>query len=148
MKRIWNIYKEKILTFFLCGLLCVGVVSIIALLGGAIMKIFGFEYKSIASIILFFVIATIISYPCSLIADALPKVFLYFGKLSKQMAILLYIVLDTFATFYGLRVVDYFMQSVSATDISIFIVSLILALFGISDIDKKENIDRIFKREG
>ena len=137
MKGIWNRHKEKIITFLLCGLLFVGVLSIIALLGGAIMKIFGFEYESIGSIILFFVIATIISYPFSLVAEALPKVFLSFGKLSKQMAILFYIILDTFATFYGLRVVDYFMQSVSATDISIIIVSLILALFGISDVDKK-----------
>ena len=101
------------------------------------MKIFGFEYESIGSIILFFVIATIISYPFSLIAEVLPKVLLSFGKLPKQMAILFYIILDTFATFYGLRVVDYFMQSVSATDISIIIVSLILALFGINDVDKK-----------
>lgn len=137
MKWIWNRHKEKIITFLLCGLLFFGVLSIIALLGGAIMKIFGFEYESIGSIILFFVIATIISYPFSLIAEALPKVFLYLGKISKQMSILFYIILDTVATFYGLRVVDYFMQSVSATDISIIIVSLILALFGISDVYKK-----------
>lgn len=137
MKWIWNRHKEKIITFLLCGLLFFGVLSIIALLGGAIMKIFGFEYESIGSIILFFVIATIISYPFSLIAEALPKVFLYWGKISKQMSILFYIILDTVATFYGLRVVDYFMQSVSATDISIIIVSLILALFGISDVYKK-----------
>ena len=137
MKEIWNRHKEKLITFLLCGLLFVGVLSIIALLGGAIMKIFGFEYESIGSIILFFVIATIISYPFSLIAEVLPKVVLSFGKLPKQMSILFYIILDTFATFYGLRVVDYFMQSVSATDISIIIVSLILALFGINDVDKK-----------
>ena len=137
MKEIWNRYKEKLITFLLCGLLFVGLLSIIALLCGAIMKIFGFEYESIGSIILFFVIATIISYPFSLIAEVLPKVVLSFGKLPKQMAILFYIILDTFATFYGLRVVDYFMQSVSATDISIIIVSLILALFGINDVDKK-----------
>ena len=137
MKGIWNRHKEKIITFLLCGLLFVGIISIIAILGGAIMKIFGFEYESIGSIILFFIIATIISYPLSLIAQALPKALLFLGKLSKQMAILLYILLDTFATFYGLRVVDYFMQSVSATDISIIIVSFILTLFGINDVDKK-----------
>lgn len=137
MKWILKRHKEKIITFLVCGLLFVGILSIIALLSGVIMKIFGFEYESIGSIILFFVIATIISYPFSLIAEALPKVFLYFGKLSKQMAILFYIILDTFATFYGLRAVDYFMQSVSATDISIIFVSFILALFGISDIDRR-----------
>ena len=63
MKEIWSRHKEKLTTFFLCGLLFGGILSIIALLCGAIMKIFGFEYESIGSIILFFVIATIISYP-------------------------------------------------------------------------------------
>ena len=58
MKEIWNRYKENLITFLLCGLLFVGLLSIIALLCGAIMKIFGFEYESIGSIILFFVIAT------------------------------------------------------------------------------------------
>lgn len=110
MKWILKRHKEKIITFLVCGLLFIGILSMIALLSGAIMKIFGFEYESIGSIILFFVIATIISYPFSLIAEALPKVFLYFGKLSKQMAILFYIILDTFATFYGLRAVDYFIS--------------------------------------
>lgn len=55
------------------------------------------------------------------------------------MAILFYIILDIFATFYGLRVIDYFMESVSVTDISIIIVSLILSLFGINDFNKKSN---------
>ncbi len=54
------------------------------------------------------------------------------------MAILFYIILDIFATFYGLRIIDYFMESVSVTDISI-IVSLILSLFGINDFNKKSN---------
>ena len=141
MKEIWKRYKENIVIFLLCALLFLGILSIIALLCGVIMRMFGFEYESVGSIIMFFVIATIISYPFSMIAMVLPKIFLSLGKVSKQMAILFYIILDTFATFYGLRVVDYFMQSVSATDISIAIVSLIIALFGINDVDKNKGID-------
>lgn len=38
------------------------------------------------------------------------------------------------------------MQSVSATDISIIIVSLILALFGINDVDKKTCIGDTISR--
>lgn len=141
MKEFWNRHKEGIATFLLCGILFFGTLSIIALLCGVIMKIFGFEYKSVGSIILFFIIATIISYPFSIIAMVLPKMFLALGKGSKRMIILSYIILDTFATFYGLRVVDYFMNSVSATDTSIAIVSFIIALFGIKDIDKSKKID-------
>lgn len=137
MKKIWKKYHENIITFLLLGVLFVGVVSVIALFGGAIMKIFGFEYKSVGSIILFFIIATIISCPVNLIAGALPKVLLSFDRLSKQVAILLYIILDTVATSFGLSIVDYFMETVSATGFSIIIVSFLLALPGITDIDEK-----------
>ena len=136
MKEIWNRYKEKLITFLLCGLLFVGLLSIIALLCGAIMKIFGFEYESIGSIILFFVIATIISYPLGLIAGAFPKALLSLDKVSIYTAMALYLILDTFATFWGLRITDYCMQTISAEDISIFVISLIFALLGVSDIKK------------
>lgn len=137
MKEIWNKYHENIITFLLLGVLFLCVVSVSALFGGTIMKIFGFEYKSVASIVLFFIIATIVSSPVNLMAGAFPKVLFSFGRLSKQVAILLYIILDTVATSLGLRVVDYFMDTVSATDLSIIMVSFIFTLPGIKDIDKK-----------
>lgn len=137
MKQFWNRNHEKIITFLLFAILFLGIVAVIALLGGAVMKIFGFEYKTVGSIILFFLIATIISFPISLIAETLPKVLLAFEKLSKELAILLYIVLDTIVTFLGLSTVDYFMESVSASDTSIAIVALLLSLTGIKDIAKK-----------
>ncbi|WP_443595021.1 YrvL family regulatory protein [Agathobacter sp.] len=51
--------------------------------------------------------------------------------------VFIYLLLDTFATFMGLRIVDYFMQSISATTISIIIVSFVFALFGVSDFNNK-----------
>lgn len=137
MKQFWNRNHEKIITLLLFSILFIGLVAVIALLGGAVMKMFGFEYKSVGSIILFFLIATVISFPISLIAETLPKVLLAFGKLSKELAILLYIILDTIVTFLGLSTVDYFMESISASDISIVIVALLLSLIGIKDIDQK-----------
>ena len=62
--------------------------------------------------------AAILSYPLSLIASALPKALLSLNKLSMQEAKLLYVFLDTFATYWGLRITDYFMPSVSVKDIS------------------------------
>lgn len=102
MKRLKKIYekrKEKIVTFLLCGVLLIAVLSVLALLSGAVMKVLGFEYHSIGSIVLFFIIATILSYPLGLIAGAFPKALLSLNKVSKQAAIFLYIFLDTFATF-------------------------------------------------
>lgn len=119
------------------------VLSIIALFSGAIMKIFGFEYHSIGSIVLFFIIATCISFPLSLLVEAFPKVLLSMSKLSLLAAKTLFIVLDTFVTFWGLKITDYYMQSVSAKDISIFVVSLIFALLCMNDIGKSSNeLDR------
>lgn len=93
--------------------------------------------KSTSRIQVFFIIATIISYPFSLLADVLPKALLMLEKIDKQSAVIMYLLLDTFATFMGLRIVDYFMQSISATTISIIIVSFVFALFGVSDFNNK-----------
>lgn len=131
--------KEKIVIFLSCGALLFIVVSILALFSGAIMKIFGFEYYSIGSIILFFIIATIISYPLSLLVEAGSKALLSLNKLSVEITKLLYIVLDTFVTFWGLKITDYYMQSVSAKDISILVISLIFALLCVNDIGKTSN---------
>ena len=99
MKRNFDRHKEKVITLLSCGLLITIVLSVLALLSGAVMKLFGFEYKSVGSVILFFIVAAILSYPLSLIASALPKALLSLNKLSIQEAKLLYVFLDTFATY-------------------------------------------------
>lgn len=135
MKKLGNTNKEKIVTFLIGGVLVVGVLSIIALICGAVMRLFGFYYTSVGSVVLFFIIATIISYPLNLLASALPKALLALEKINKQSAVIMYLLLDTVATFIGLNIVDYFMQSISATTISIIIVSFVLALFGMSEVN-------------
>ena len=123
----FKIDKEKIKTFLIGGTIFLAILSIIALISGSIMKIFGFQYKSIGSIILFFIIATIMSFPLNLIAGALPKALLKLGKINRQAAFILYLILDTIATSFGLKVVDYYMPTVSAKNISIIIISLLFA---------------------
>ena len=56
LKEFFEKHKEKIITLLLCGVLFIIVLSVLALISGAIMKVFGFEYRSIGSIILFFII--------------------------------------------------------------------------------------------
>ena len=85
LKEFFEKHKEKIITLLLCGVLFIIVLSVLALISGAIMKVFGFEYRSIGSIILFFIIATIISYPLGLIAGAFPKALLSLDKVSIYM---------------------------------------------------------------
>lgn len=52
LKEYFEKHKEKIISFLLCGFLLIIVLSILALISGVIMKMFGFEYRSIGSIIL------------------------------------------------------------------------------------------------
>lgn len=137
MKKIWIDNKDRIITFIICGTIFIGMLSIIALVSGTIMKLLGFQYESIGSIILFFIIATIMSFPLNLVAGALPKALYELERLSKPYAFILYLTLDTIATSFGLKIVDYYMSSVSATTISIVVISFLLALPGRDDFKDK-----------
>lgn len=134
----FKIDKEKFKTFIMCSTIFLVVLSIIALISGSIMKIFGFQYKSIGNIVLFFIIATIMSFPLNLIAGAFPKALLKLGKINRQTAFIIYLILDTIATSFGLLVVDYYMPTLSATSISIIIISLLFAFMGKDDF---KNVD-------
>lgn len=135
-----NDNKGKLITFIICGSIFIIALSIIAMISGAIMRLFGFQYESVGSIVLFFIIATLISFPLNLIAGALPKALYELEKISKKSALILYLTLDTAATSLGLKVVDYCLPSVSATTISIIVISFLLALLGKDDFkDKQED---------
>ena len=133
-----NKEREKIITFILVALLIIVVLAIIAIFSGAIMRLLGFEYESVGGFILYFIIASVVSYPINLIAGALPKALLNLDRITREIAVCMYVLLDTIATFYGFYIVDYFMPSVSANTISLTVLALVFALFGISDIKKKE----------
>ena len=133
-----NKEREKIITFIWGALLIIVVLAIIAIFSGAIMRLLGFEYESVGGFILYFIIASVVSYPINLIAGALPKALLNLDRITREIAVCMYVLLDTIATFYGFYIVDYFMPSVSANTISLIVLALVFALFGISDIKKKE----------
>ena len=133
-----NQKREKIITFIFGALLIIIVLAIIAIFSGAIMRLLGFEYESVGGFILYFIIASVVSYPINLIAGALPKALLNLDRITREIAVCMYVLLDTIATFYGFYIVDYFMPSVSANTISLTVLALVFALFGISDIKKKE----------
>lgn len=130
--------KSKKAIIFIIGIaLIIVVLSIFAIFSASIMNLLGFEYDSIGSFILYFVIASFVSYPMNLIAGALPKALLKLKKISKQVAMFIYIVLDTVATSLGFYLVDISMSSVSSSIISIVVISLIFAVLGVTEISEK-----------
>ncbi len=136
MKKFWQENRDKIITVLFSSALFVGVLSILALFCGAVMKLFGFTYRSVGSIVVFFIAAGLLSLPANLVAKALPKVLLLRQRVSKREAILLFVALDTAMTAMGLTLVDYWMDGVSASGLSILAVSFLLSLPDAEDIGK------------
>ena len=132
-----NKEREKIITFILGALLIIVVLAIIAIFSGAIMRLLGFEYESVGGFILYFIIASVVSYPINLIAGALPKALLNLDRITRKTAVCVYVLLDTITTFFGFYIVDYFMPSISANTVSLIVAALGFALLGISDVKKK-----------
>ncbi|MGL5296032.1 MAG: YrvL family regulatory protein [Culicoidibacterales bacterium] len=127
---------EPIIGYGLVSFVLIVVISVIAILGGGIMKLFGFEYTSIKSIIIFFIIVAIVGFPIEIFASAFPKALLSLDKITLKFAKILFVTLDTLSTMFTLALVDYFMGSVSASDISIFAISFIIALLSLNDLNE------------
>ena len=140
LEKIKNIIGKSIGFLIIAGII-IAIVSVIAIFGGALMKLFGFTYQSVGSIILFFVISGILAFPIELFVKAIPKVlFLHFKKINELEAKIMFVVLDTLLSMVMFSTVDYFMKSVSATPISLFIVSFVMSLLCMNDVI--ENKDR------
>lgn len=128
-KRILKDVVDSFLVFLIAVILFIGAIALLCVFGGEIMRCFGFTYSSVRSVIEFFVIGAIISWPISLAAEAIPKVLCYDKKMiPKWQAVVMYVVLATFATAVGLFVVDAHTTKVVANQPSILVVSLLLAL--------------------
>lgn len=127
---------EDFIGFIICVVIIFGIVSILALGGGFIMKIFGFRYESVGKIILFFLIFAIVGFPMEVFAKAFPNALLSLNRISLINAKVLYVFLDITATTIAMAVVDHFMKSVSATLLSIFVISF---LFAITSLDEVKN---------
>jgi len=113
------------------------VVTFAAVLFCILLVIFGFEFASVWTGVIFAVLLCAISLPLEIFASAIPRALFELGKLSTRTAQILFVVLDTSATFAVLALLDYFMNDVSILPVSAFIIALILALFSLTDFCEK-----------
>ena len=139
LKKIKNCIGKCIGFLIIVGII-VAIISLTVLFAGGLMKVFGFTYQSIGSILIFFIISGIIALPMELFAKAIPKVlFSYFKKLNEFEAKILFVVLDTGLSMAMFSLVDYFMKSVSATPVSLFVASLFMSLLCMNDVIEKKD---------
>ena len=73
--------------------LILAVLAAVSLVAGGVMKLFGFTYDSVGSLVLYFVAASVLSAVFGQVFSALPKVLYEMGKLNRAEGIILYLVL-------------------------------------------------------
>ena len=98
------------------------------------MTMFGFEFTSVKSIILFFIVVSILGFPLEILAKSLPKAMLSVNKISLLKAKIIFVIMDTCSTVITMKIVDNKMDGVSATNLSILVISFIFAILSISDL--------------
>ena len=133
MLKIKN-YSTSFLGSSISLLIIAGIISVLAIFGGFIMHMFGFQYRSIGQLLLFFLFVAVIGFPMEIFAKAFPKALLSLDLLSIQHAKTLFALLDTLSTMIAMTIVDYFMDSVSTTFLSVVIIGFLMAIISIKDI--------------
>lgn len=135
MKNFKRIVKA-ITGYGLVTIVLIAIISVFAILCGGVMRVFGFRYNSVGSVILYFTIVAIVGFPLEIIIKALSKALNSLLKINRKIEKTLFILMDTIGTGITMAIVDYFIESVSASDLSIFVTSFILAILSL---DKGEN---------
>ena len=137
MKDFWKRLGGKAAGMLLLAALLLAVLSAVGFLGGGIMNFFGFQYDHIGSVILFFILGGLISFPLNAVAEAVPKLLYRRGRMRKVPAAVFCVALDTAATAFGLWMADRIMGSVSASGLSVWVAAFVFALFELEDFRKK-----------
>ncbi len=119
-------------------LFIIGLFYIITFFGGAIMKVFGLTYDSFTSVVIFFILTSLFGFPLELFAKALPIVLLNMNRLQLIGARTLFLFLDTLTTSTIMLIVDHYMDSVSASNSSIVVISFVMAATSLEDIKYKD----------
>ncbi len=61
-------------------LLLFGTFAVVALVGGNVMRLFGFHYESVGQLLLYFLLGELLGLPLDLFSTALPKALYHMGK--------------------------------------------------------------------
>ena len=109
-------------------LLLFGVFAVVALVGGNVMRLFGFRYDSVGQLLLYFLLGEVLGLPLDLLSTALPKALYHMGKVDRRQGNLLYIPMDALFTMAAFWLADQLMDSVSATGLSLWILGFGTAL--------------------
>lgn len=109
-------------------LLLFGTFAVVALVGGNVMRLFGFHYESVGQLLLYFLLGELLGLPLDLFSTALPKALYHTGKVNRRQGNFLYIPMDALFTMAAFWLADRWMDSVSTTGLSLCILGFGTAL--------------------
>lgn len=121
---------SRIVPALLTAVLFLALLTLFACAAAVIMKPFGLRYESFSGFVLYFLFASLLSWPPGLLVTALPKYLSATNQVSRLHAALLYAPLDLFVTAAGFHAADFLMASVSAGSSAIAVISVLIALLG------------------
>lgn len=127
MKKIQEILG-RMLGPLLSFLIVFAVFGAIALISGNIMALFGFRYRSVGQLLLFFLLAEVVSFPMELLSQGVPRALYGLKYADRRQANLLYVPLDAMCSYFAFWIADQLMSGVSATGLSLWVVSLWMAV--------------------
>ncbi|MDD6039194.1 MAG: YrvL family regulatory protein [bacterium] len=137
-KRILSETLQHFITFLVAIILFLATILMIIAVYGTIMSQFEFEYTSGQAVVVFFALATLMSWPICLAAEALPKLLLLdYKRINKTQAVILYLILATIANGIGLALANHFVIRVTTNTSAILAVSLVIAIGGVTGITKR-----------
>lgn len=114
-------------------LIIAGVIALLSVAGGAVMKIFGFHADSFGSIFLFFLLAGIIGFLGEALAKAFPAVLHEKELVTDVGAKIIFVTLDTIFSMLSFLAADTLLDSVMASDLALAVLSLLLAILSLKD---------------
>ena len=133
MKRNGQQTGAALLGWLIIAGLILTIIIVIAVFCGNLMRLFGFAYQSTGSVILYFVLIVLFSFPLEVLAKSLPAALVSLGKLSPRGGVVVFFLLDTAATAGAMYAADRYMSSVTVSGRAILAVSLLFALLSIKD---------------
>ena len=120
--------KKNLITALLALGLMGGLIALEALVFSGLLRLLGFQYQSLGWLVVYLLASAALGLPLELLTNGLARALFRLGWATRRQANLLFIPLDTLCSAAVFWLVDAFMDSVTATGLSILVLALIFAL--------------------
>lgn len=128
MVKTIRTWIARLLAIGILVLIVLAVVGVIAVACGTVLEWLGLRYDSVGQLLLYVLYSALLGLPLDLFSTASVRALYRLRKVDRRQGNLLYIPMDTLFTVGAFWLVDRWMDSVSATGLSLWVLGLGMAL--------------------